>query len=68
MLLIPLKHNYVVLLNVSFELNFFAIHCVGTESAAPSAMNSKDYFETVADGNTTSVAFRTPLLHSSLFP
>lgn len=30
-------------------------------------MNYKDYFETVADGNTTRVAFRTLLLHSSLF-
>lgn len=51
----------------SFKL-IFAIHCVGTESTAPSAMNYKNYFETVADGNTTSLAFSTLLLHSSLFP
>lgn len=31
-------------------------------------MNYKNYFETAADGNTTSVAFGTLLLHSSLFP
>lgn len=31
-------------------------------------MNSKSDFETVPYGNTTGIAFRTLLLHSSLFP